>query len=43
MNFINHLLDLTDIDQLTSESINDAVKLSACQMAGFDLEELNFD
>lgn len=43
MNFINHLLDLTDVDQLTSESINDAIKLEAFQLAGFDVDELSFD
>ena len=43
MNFINHLLDLTDVDHLTVDEINDAIKLSACQLADFDPEELSFD
>ena len=43
MNFINYILDLTDVDHLTVDEINDAIKLSACQLAGFDLEEFSFD
>ena len=43
MNFINHLLDLTDVDHLTVDEINDAVKTEAFQLAGFDPEELNSD
>ena len=43
MNFINYILDLTDVDHLTVDDINDAVKTEACRLAGFDVEELNFD
>ena len=43
MNFINCILDLTDVDHLTVDDINDAIKMEACRLAGFDMEELNFD
>ncbi len=43
MNFINCILDLTDIDHLTVDEINDAIKTEACQLSGFELEELSFD
>ena len=43
MNFINCILDLTDVDHLTVDDINDAGKTEACQLAGFDVEELSFD
>ena len=43
MNFITCILDLTDVDHLTVDEINDAIKLSACQLAGFDPEEFNFN
>jgi len=43
MNFITCILDLTDVDHLTVDDINDAVKTEACRLAGFDVEELGFD
>ncbi len=39
MNFINCILDLTDIEDLNEESISEAIKTEARSMAGLDPEE----
>ena len=43
MNFINCILDLTDIEDLTEESINEAIRTQACLLAGIDPEEFCID
>jgi len=43
MNFINCILDLTDSDFFTEESISEALKTQARSMAGLDLEEFCTD
>ena len=39
MNFINCILDLTDTDFFTEDSISEALKTQARLLAGLDLEE----
>jgi hypothetical protein len=39
MNFINCILDLTDSDFFTEESISEAIKTEARLLAGLDPEE----
>jgi hypothetical protein len=43
MNFINCILDLTDSDFFTEESISEALKTEARSMAGLDPEEFYID
>ena len=39
MNFINCILDLIDIEDLTKKSISEAIRTQARSMAGLDPEE----
>ena len=39
MNFINSILDLIDIEDLTEENISEAIRTQACLLAGLDPEE----
>ena len=39
MNFINCILDLTDIEDLNEENISEAIRTQACMLAGLDPEE----
>ena len=42
MNFINCILDLTDIEDLTEESISEAIRTQACLLVGIDPEDIGF-
>ena len=43
MNFINCILDLTDSEDLTEESINEAIRTQACLLAGIYPEDIDCD
>ena len=43
MNFINCILDLTDIEDLNEENISEAIRTQACMLAGIYPEDIDFD
>ena len=43
MNFINCILDLTDIEDLNEENISEAIRTQACMLAGLDPQEFCID